>query len=141
MPTDLDLELATRLSVPCLGAVCVQNREAVAKGLPAIDALDACQGSGWAWPLRKPCHDSWCNAVDGHAASRDSRRKCKTCAGRGWVPEMHLEVLLEVAEAAGFAWMGLSSFGWRFWSGPLPHHGFNADPKRALLKALRTVTP
>ena len=131
---ELVLELATRLSVPCAGDVCTYNRDAVAKGLPVIDALDDCEGMGRLWPLREPC---WHRCIRNERVVEVEVSDCLVCAGRGWVPKtMHLEDLFWCVSRIPD------------WPGHVSTQGVADSPaailedaKRVLLKALRTVAP
>ena len=99
--------VAERYKVPCNGWVCKPNREATKKGLPVIDALDECQGTGVLrpWVQLCPCRRGfpalmceYCLRVTSDACKTN---RCTHCLGPGWVPgihdgEIHLEDVAEV---------------------------------------------
>lgn len=104
---------------PCDGWVCTHNREAMKAGLPSIDPLDACQGTGRVamFPLlRVACKykgvtNLW---TDGRGLTWEALRRMEKsheenrcgCGGRGWAPlpesECHLETVIDIISAASY---------------------------------------
>ena len=77
--------------------------ETVQGTLVAADAIQLAEQGGVdaKFPeLREPCYGAW--AHEGHTLYDERHKNCH-CEGRGWVPVVDLETLMESARRAGFS--------------------------------------